>query len=277
MKLASLFLFAIGMTLVTRAQSASGQIASVNDIEMHYEIHGDGEPLVLLHGFLGSGATWATILGDLDGLGRDYMLIIPDLRGHGRSTNPSGEFTMRQSARDVLALLDHLGIDRFKAIGMSGGAMTLLHMATQQPERVAALVLISPTTHFPEQARAIMKGTTEETRTEDEWAMMRALHKHGDDQIRSLWRVGRGLAESPDDMNFTADTLAHITAPTLIVHGDRDPLFPVDIALTMHEAIPTAWLWVVSNGGHLTIVTEGLTEQFVETALAFLRGDWKQP
>ena len=138
-------------------------------------------------------------------------------------------------------------------------------------------MLISATTHFPEQARAIMKGMTEETRTDDEWATMRALHKHGDDQIRALWRAGRGLAESDTDMNVTANMLAHITAPTLIVHGDRDPFFPVDIVLTMHTAIPSAWLWVVPNGGHLTIVTEGLTDQFVKTASAFLRGDWKQP
>ena len=129
-------------------ENASSHTASINGIEMYYEIHGTGEPLVLLHGFQGSGATWAAILGDLDRLATDYQLIIPDLRGHGRSTNPPGEFTMRQSASDVLALLDHLGIERFKAIGMSGGGMTLLHMATQQPHRVEALVLISATTHF---------------------------------------------------------------------------------------------------------------------------------
>ena len=149
--------------------------------------------------------------------------------------------------------------------------------SSQQPERVAALVLISATTHFPKQARAIITGMTEETRTEDEWAMMRARHTHGDDQIRALWRVGREFANSDDDMAFTADGLASITAPTLIVHGDRDPFFPVDIATSMHKAIPTAWLWVVPNGGHLTIVGEGLTDRFVEAASAFLRGGWEAP
>ena len=255
-------------------ERGNDRTVNVNGIDLRYQIHGDGEPLVLLHGFLGSGDTWATILGDLDRLARDYTLVIPDLRGHGGSTNPVGTFTMGQSALDIFGLLDHLGIDRFKAVGMSGGAMTLLHMGTQQPERVEALVLISATTHFPEQARTLMTGTTEETRTDEEWATMRALHTHGDDQIRALWRVGRELAESGDDMHFTADTLARITAPTLVVHGDRDPLFPVDIAMTMHDAIPTAWLWVVPNAGHLTLVAEGLTDQFVETASAFLRGEW---
>ena len=256
--------------------SLTKQYVEVNGIDMQYQIHGDGKPLVLLHGFLGSGDTWATILGDLDRLCRDYRLLIPDLRGHGGSTNPAGEFTMRQSALDVFALLDHLGIERFRAIGMSGGSMTLLHMATQQPDRVERLVLISATTHFPAQARTIMAGMTE-PRPDEEWAMMRRLHTHGDDQIRGLWRMGRALADNDSDMSFTAPSLARITASTLVVHGDRDPFFPISIAMEMYEAIPAAWLWVVPNGGHLNIVAENLTEEFLATASAFLRGDWEQP
>jgi pimeloyl-ACP methyl ester carboxylesterase len=122
-----------------------------------------------------------------------------------------------------------------------------------------------------------MRGTTEESQTEDSWAMMRGLHHHGDEQIRALWRVARGFAESQDDMAFTAQTLSAITAPTLIVHGDRDPLFSLDIAFSMHDAIPTSWLWVVPNGGHLSLVAEGLSDQFVVTATTFLRGDWPSP
>ena len=262
------------MSHVSRAQNGAGDTVDINGIDMRYQVRGDGPPLVLLHGFLGSGDTWAMILGDLDRLGRDYRLIIPDMRGHGGSTNPAGEFTMRQSALDVFALLDHLGIERFRAIGMSGGGMTLLHMATEQPDRVEGLVLVSATTHFPAQARTLMTSMTEETRPEDEWTMMRQLHRHGDDQIRALWRLGRALADSYDDMSFTAPSLARITAPTLIVHGDRDPLFPVRVATDMYGAIPHSWLWVVPNGGHLSIVAENLTEQFVATASAFLRGDW---
>ena len=250
------------------------QTVSVNDIELRYQLVGQGEPLLLLHGFLGSGETWSPILGGLERLGQDYQLIIPDLRGHGGPTNPSGEFTMRQSALDIIALLDHLGIERVKAIGMSGGGMTLLHLVTQQPDRVEALVLISATTHFPEQARTLMRSTTEDAQTEDSWDMMRKLQRHGDEQIRALWRVARRFADNHDDMAFTPDALSVITARTLIVHGDRDPFFPLETALSMHGAIPTSWLWVVPNGGHLSLVAEGLSDQFVATASAFLRGAW---
>ena len=72
-----------------------GHVAKLNDMEMYYEIHGkaDGDPLVLLHGFLASGTMWQRFLDDL---GPHFKVIVPDLRGHGRSTNPSKKFTHRQ-------------------------------------------------------------------------------------------------------------------------------------------------------------------------------------
>src|SRR5437762_7442895 len=105
----------------------------VNGFQMYYEERGEGEPLLLLHGFTGIGADWRHVFPSDPG---GCRVIVPDLRGHGRSTNPSNAFTFRQSASDVLALLDRLGVSRVKAIGMSAGAKTLLHMATKQPGRI---------------------------------------------------------------------------------------------------------------------------------------------
>ena len=198
-----------------------------------------------------------------------YRVIAPDLRGHGRSTNPSGMFQFADVSRDMFALLDHLGIDRVKAIGLSAGANTLLHMATQQPSRVAAMIHVSGTPCFPDQARAIMKTMTEGTRTEAEWTEMRGRHHHGDDQIRALWRHAREFADDRDDMNFTASSLSTITATTLIVHGDRDPLYPVEQAVELLRGIPSASLWVVPNGGHGPIFGEQAAA-FAAAALAFL-------
>jgi pimeloyl-ACP methyl ester carboxylesterase len=253
------------------ATSTHGQTELINGIEMYYELCGQGEPLVLLHGFMGAGSNWNPFKSDL---AREYRLIVPDLRGHGRSTNPSMEFTFRQSALDLFALLDRLEIKRFKAIGMSAGGKTLLHMATQQPERVEAMVLVSATPYFPESARAIMRQVTAEGRSDEEWRLMREWHKHGDEQIRALWRQGNAFKDSYDDMNFTPPYLSTITAQTLIVHGDRDPFYPVDIALEMYKAIPASYLWVIPNGGHGPIFG-GVTESFIRTATDFLRGGWQ--
>ena len=249
---------------------------SVNGIEMYYEIRGEGEPLVLLHGFTGSGADWKIIFKDPPDR---FRLIAPDLRGHGRSTNPSTEFTFRQAALDVLALLDRLQVERFKAIGLSAGAKTLLHMATQQPARIEAQVLVSAAHYFPEQARAIMRRMTAETQTDEEWRAMRQRHKHGDDQIRALLMQGNAFKDSFDDMNFTPPYLSTISARTLIVHGDRDPFYPINIPVEIYSAIPRSYLWIIPNGGHGPIFGELMgsgetTGRFAETALGFLRGEW---
>ena len=221
--------------------------ADLNGLQLFYRDNGEGTPLLLLHGFTGSGDDWQRVFASpLPG----YRTIAPDLRGHGRSTNPSGVFRFADVARDVFALLDRLAIARVKAIGMSAGANTLLHMATQQPGRVSAMIHVSGTARFPDQARAIMRTMTEESRSDAEWADMRTRHHHGDNQIRALRRHAREFADDREDMNITFTTLSSITARTLIVHGDRDPLYPVELAVELLRAIPTASLWVVPVAGH---------------------------
>ena len=233
---------------------------------------GEGEPLLLLHGGSGIGADWAHVFpADPPG----YRVVVPDLRGHGRSTNPSRQFTFRQCGRDVVALLDALQIERVKAIGMSMGAKTLLHVATEHVDRVAAMVLVSATPYFPAQMRALAATFEADRLSPDEWAALRKRHLHGDDQIRALWEMTRGFATSYDDMAFTPPLLATICARTLVVHGDRDPLYPVELAVELYRNIPTAALWIVPNGGHGPIFGS-TAPRFVETALAFLQGDASQ-
>lgn len=236
-------------------------------MSLFYRDTGGGEVLLLLHGFTGSGDDWKHVFAEpLSG----YRIIAPDLPGHGRSPNPRHDFRFADVARDVFALLDQLGIDRIKAIGMSAGANTLLHMATQQPDRVIAFVHVSGTPRFPDQARAIMKTMTEESRSEAEWTQMRERHRLGDDQIRALWRHAREFADDRDDMNFTTESLSKITARTLIVHGDRDPLYPVEQAVELFRSIPNAQLCVVPNGGHGPIFGEQ-APPFIKTATLFLQ------
>ena len=99
---------------------------------------------------------------------------------------------------------------------------------------------------------------------------MRKRHKHGDEQIVALWDWARAMSESYDDMNFTPTFLSTITASTLIVYGDRDPLYPVEMAVEMYRGIPRSALWVVPNGGHGPVFFD-VAPQFAQTALAFFR------
>jgi pimeloyl-ACP methyl ester carboxylesterase len=246
-------------------------VLSVNGIDLHWHETGDGEPLLFLHGGMGCGADWRHIFQD--GLA-DYRVIAPDLRGHGATANPSGQFTFRQCARDVLALLGHLRLARVKAIGISGGGIVLLHMATTDPSSIASMVVVSAPPYFPSEARAVMRQFSEAALGEAEMARMRAVHVHGEAQIQQLVGMVRSFADFYDDVNFTPPYLATITADTLIVFGDRDSLYPVSLAFELHRAIPRSRLWVVPNGAHGPVFGAA-APPFVATALAFLGGAWR--
>jgi pimeloyl-ACP methyl ester carboxylesterase len=128
------------------------------------------------------------------------------------------------------------------------GGNTLLHLASRAPERVEAMVIISSTMHFPEPARAIMRQTMHEGQSVADW-----------------------LLHDPTDMSFTAADLSKITARTLVIYGDRDPLYPVEMGVAIYRAIPNAQLWVMPNAGHGDIFGDHKAA-FVTTALRFLRG-----
>jgi pimeloyl-ACP methyl ester carboxylesterase len=248
-------------------------VLDTHGISLHYDVIGEGEPLLFLHGGLGAGDNWTHIFGEPPA---GYRLIAPDQRGHGASTNPSPVLTFRQIAADTFALLDHLQIERVKAIGVSGGGIALLHMATAQPARIEAMVVVSAPPYFPAQARAIQAQFTEDALPASERAALRRRHKHGEEQIRALFANVKAFATDYDDVSFTPPKLATITARTLIVFGDRDFLYPVSLAFDLHAAIPGSHLWVVPNGGHGPVFGAH-APRFAETSLTFLRGEWSRP
>jgi pimeloyl-ACP methyl ester carboxylesterase len=220
---------------------------------------------VLLHGFGGCAQNWHPFTATLS---KRHRLIVVDLRGHGYSTNPENKFTHREAASDVFLLLDKLGVGRFSAMGMSSGGMILLHMATRQPKRINSMVLISATSFFPDQARAIMHRASFGTMPQEVREMYRECAKRGDEQIRQLIAQFNAFHDNYDDMNFTAQSLSTITARTLVVHGDRDNFFPIEIPVSIYRSIPDAALCIIPGGDHVPIYDS--TVPFTSTALRFL-------
>jgi len=239
---------------------------AIDDFEMYYETMGQGDPLLLLHGWSGTGHDYDPFVEELS---RRFQVILPDLRGHGRSTNPGGRYTMARSARDVLALLDSLGLERVRAIGASMGAITLLHVATSEPARVQAMVLAGAGGRFPPRCRESMASRRPEDYPASWWQEMRGKHAFGDGQIRAIAEMLPAFAEDQTDVAFGPEDLAKIQARTLLVHGDRDWCFPVEIAAELYHGIPGAALWVVPFGGHVPI-TGPNAEPFLAITLAFL-------
>jgi pimeloyl-ACP methyl ester carboxylesterase len=265
----ALLLLALAAPLRGQAAPASrtgGRMIAVPGAAMHVREHGRGEPLLLLHGFGGCATAWEPFVARL---AERHRVVVVELRGHGRSTNPGRAFTMRQSAADVLAVMDSLGLRRVRAMGISAGAMTLLHVATRHPDRVQALVLVGGTTALGEQARAIVGAATREALPPEVLGEFAACATRGDAQVDELLAQFRALAGMRDDPNFSPADLARITAPTLVVHGDRDIFFPVEIAVGMYRHIPTAELWIVPNGDHVPIYDAATP--FADVALRFLR------
>lgn len=238
----------------------------VNGVRIQYERHGHGRPLLWLHGFMGAGGDWRYQFPEGPA---GFELIAPDLRGHGASTGDQETFSFRQAARDMLALLSHLGVQRVSGIGISGGGITLLHMAIMQPGLVDAAVLVSVPPRFPDQARAFQRAFAPEMFPSQELELMRRRHKGGREQLERLFSIARGLADDVEDVNFTRESLAHVSGRTLLVFGDRDPLYPVTLAFDMYSALPNAALWVVPNAGHAPVFVDHAA-RFRDEALRFL-------
>lgn len=257
----------------TAAQpAAAGRMIRVPGAELHVREQGRGEPLLLLHGFFECASAWDPFVARL---AARHRVILVELRGHGRSTNPSRTFTMRQSAADVLAVLDSLRLPRVRAMGISAGGMTLLHVATRHPERIQSLVLIGATTQFVDQTRAFIREIRRETLPPPVLADFRKCATRGDAQLDELLAQFHAFEGMRDDPNFTRADLARITAPTLVVHGDRDEFFPVEIAVGMYRHIPKAQLWIVPNGDHVPIYDRLVP--FTDVALRFLQREAPEP
>jgi len=244
-----------------------GCIEKLNGQQLYFEVHGTGEPLLLLHGFSGSSQDW---IPSLSQWGTKFQLILPDLLGHGHSGMLSKPFRHEDAASDMFALLDHLGIRSCKGVGISGGGNVLLHMATKQPQRVTAMVLVSATPYLPAQARAIMSQYGDHL-PEEQWEILRRRHPGGDEQIKAILASTKSFATSYDDLNFTTSLLSTIQARTFLIQGDRDLLYPVELSVEMFKAIPHSRLWIVPNAGHGPVIGPRWPE-FIQASIAFLQG-----
>jgi pimeloyl-ACP methyl ester carboxylesterase len=240
----------------------------VRDIDMHYEVHGpsDAEPLVLIHGFTETGRAFAPFI---DPLGERYQLIVPDWRGHGRTTNPQNKIAHAGLGRDMGAFVTSLGIPRAHFCGTSSGGMQLLFLALEQPPLVHSLTLVAATYRIDDHARTQASEVIASISPE-RVEKLEARHgpTHGSGYSRTLLNRWQDAVFRPNELSFTPDDLGRIACPTLIIHGDRDRFFPVRVPVAMYEAIPNAELCVVPNCGH--VVTRQNPTLFTTALLDFL-------
>lgn len=229
----------------------------INGAAIAYEVFGAERPgrapIVLIHGSTITGAAdWAHIAPLL---AREYRVIVPDCRGHGRSTNPQGGYRFRQLAADVAALIRALGYPRAHIIGHSNGGNVALVTLLEHPDVVQTAVLqaanayVSPDLVEKEPSKFDPDRVAREA---PEWREeMIALHgaTHGPDYWRELLRMT--VAEIISEPNYTPEALSRVTRPTLVIQGEYDRVN----AEAYHgqfiaQHIPAAELWIPQGVGH---------------------------
>jgi len=240
----------------------------VRDLDLHYEMYGrtDAEPLVLLHGFTATGHMFDPFL---DQLSEGYQLFVPDLRGHGKTTNPSSTIIHAELAYDTAAFCARLGLDRAHFCGFSTGGMHLLFLALEHPQLIQSLTLTSTTYTFDDLAKE--KVCQARASAPAEWLdNLKASHgeTHGVDYADTILDLWVDSVLRPDELPFTPDDLGKIAPTTLIIHGDRDIFFPVHIPVTMYQSIPNSELCILPNCGHGLIYESPAL--FAMTLLGFL-------
>ncbi len=229
---------------------------AAGELSMYYEEHGrpDGPPLVLLHAFTQTGAVWRP---KADAFGARFRLLAPDWRGHGRTANPAGLAAMNhhQFARDIIAFCRALGVGRAAFCGASSGGMLLLTLALEAPDLVAALVLSGAAHYLSAEVRARNARLTPDAFLREAGDPAGLVARHSP-QGPEAWRVVVAAFSAVSAHAHGEDfpepgELRGIAAPTLIVHGDRDPHFPVAVPVALHGLLPDAELCILPATGHM--------------------------
>jgi pimeloyl-ACP methyl ester carboxylesterase len=227
----------------------AGSYLDVNGVHTYYEVHGAGEPLVLLHGGLCLIETFAQ---QTPILAKHFRVFLPERRGHGRTPDTEGQITFQLMADDTVAFMHALGLEEAHLIGHSDGATVGYLVAMQHPELVRKLVSIGgnfhaiglyPQPHIPRPD--VVRGAIAELK-----AMYERLSPDGPDHYPIvLAKLERMWAEEP---TLTTTELASIRAPTLVVVGDGDVIRP-EHTLELFRAVPAAQLCVVPDSSHFVM------------------------
>jgi len=261
--------------------------AKLNGVEIAYEVHGEGYPLVLAHGYTASKELWAD---QLDAFSRRYRLVIYDCRGHGESEVPAdpSQYSSDLFIEDQKALLDHLGISEAYVGGLSMGGMIAMRFALKYPQVVRALLLCDTAAGVSGAAQTQWRGIAE--------MMERIVRSEGvGAAMRRVWDIRRqlgvetpeptpgvlrhmeglermspdgflGVARAAGDQVSVLDRLGEITAPTLIITGDQD--FFRGASEEMAKRMPGARFVVINGSFHGTCLWQ--PDKFTSAVLDFL-------
>jgi pimeloyl-ACP methyl ester carboxylesterase len=264
--------------------------AKVNGIDLYYEVHGQGEPLVMIMGFGGSSAGW---IFQRRAFQKYFQVITFDNRGVGRSDKPVGPYSIGMMAEDTVGLMDHLGIEKAHILGVSMGGYIAQELAINHPERVRKLVLGCTYArqddtggHSPEYYRGmgLAEGCPADElrkipiakvlRAEFPLAFNSRLYRICTFPFIGIYArrmATRGVAAQFQAIvgHDTLERLHMIQAPTLVITGTGDRIIKPSSSDVLAKKIPNARLVKIEGGPHAVFV--GMRKRFNKEVLDFLK------
>jgi len=230
---------------------------------MAVEVHGNGDPVILVHGLGGTSNVFGPQVGVLS---RYFQCIRPDLPGSGR-TPATGELSIPGLADAILELMDSRNIDRAHLVGHSLGTIVCQHVAAKRPDRVRSLALIGPLFAPPEPARPALRDRAAKARAEGMVGIADAIVQGGTSadtkanrpEVAALVREIL-MRQDPEGYAKTCEALAaaegadvgRFNCPTLLVTGDEDGTAPPTAVRALHQRIPGSTLRILDRCGHWT-------------------------
>jgi len=266
--------------------------ASINGIDLYYEEHGEGFPVVLAHGAGGNHLSWWQQVPEYS---RHYRCVAFDHRGWGLSVDAT-DGGPESFADDLLSLLDHLEIEQALLVGQSMGGYACLRLALTRPERLRGLVMANTFAGMrrevwlnssDEQREAVRKVwdrrretgvkralAPEFARRHREMAFLyrqiRMLNEHGPNRLDSAPRIARLRALERDlTVSATREQLAELTVPVLFIGGEHDEVMPVTLMEIAHSLMPSSRMVVAPGAGH-SVYFEA-AEMFTQVTLEFFQ------
>lgn len=248
----------------TAETKGAGQYAEVNGLNMYFETRGSGQPMILLHGGLGSGEMFGPVLPVL---AEHHQVITPDLQGHGRTADIDRPIDIRLMADDIAALIDHLGLEQPAVVGYSLGGGVAFQTAVKYPGKVRRLVSMSA--HIrrdaipPEmlaQQEQVNAAAAEFLKDTPMYQLYQQVAPHPADFPRLLDKMGESMAQ---DFDFSEEVRG-LHVPTLIVAADADmapPSHYVEIFKLLDGGLRDGG-WMGEGrpkGGHALAILPGLT------------------
>ena len=220
--------------------------SEVNGLKMYYELYGEGEPLVLIHG---GGSTIQTTFGRvIPMLAKHRQLVAVELQAHGRTSDRDSEVSFEQDADDVAALLKNLDILKADFLGFSNGGTTALQIAIRHPELVDKIVAASALCNrngVPSQ----FWGFMEQARLENMPEQLKEGYKKVSSDTSGLQVMhDKDAKRMVDFKDIPDEKIKSIKAPTLIIIGDKDVITP-EHAIEIHRLIANSELAIIP-GGH---------------------------